>query len=127
MSSWALCGFQEEEEHQTQCAPTGGLSQADKVAVGVQCKELLDAGRVLWLRDRGFRVRLVRYVDPDISPENTLLLALPATTALSQEVTERKIGEGQRKEGPTGQVRHTFQSPGSLGRPAETMNRDRAE
>ncbi|ELR10849.1 tRNA guanosine2'-O-methyltransferase, putative [Acanthamoeba castellanii str. Neff] len=51
------------------------LSSAEKEAVGTQCKELLDVGRALYLRDRGFDVRLVRYVAPDISPENTLLLA----------------------------------------------------
>jgi tRNA:m4X modification enzyme len=94
-----VCGFPPEDEEEAKergasaaaAAAEGGeagskaapqaphglarLSSAEKEAVGTQCKELLDVGRALYLRDRGFDVRLVRYVAPDISPENTLLLA----------------------------------------------------
>jgi hypothetical protein len=86
-----VCGFPEDEqakarggaaaaedgEEGSKAAPHGlaRLWSIGKEAGGTQCKEVLDVGRALYLRDRGFDVRLVRYVAPDISPENTLLLA----------------------------------------------------
>ena len=51
------------------------LSLQRKVDTGRQCKQLLDAGRLEWLRRRGFSVKGVRYVDPEVTPENFLLLA----------------------------------------------------
>jgi tRNA:m4X modification enzyme len=103
-----VCGFPEDEQAKarggsaaaaegeagSKAAPHGlaRLSSAEKEAVGTQCKELLDVGRALYLRDRGFDVRLVRYVAPDISPENTLLLATrgppPAPSSSSSHPAE---------------------------------------
>lgn len=51
------------------------LTLQRKVDVGRHCKQLLDAGRLEWLRRRGFSIKGVRYVDPEITPENFLLLA----------------------------------------------------
>jgi tRNA:m4X modification enzyme len=83
-----VCGFPEEEAKAPAAAEAGEeaepsqaqalLSRAEKEIIGAQCKELLDVGRALWLQQRGFDVRLVRYVAPDVSPENTLLIATRA-------------------------------------------------
>ena len=48
----------------------------DKRSLGKQCKRVIDAGRLAFLRDHGFsNSRLVTYCDPVLSPENVLILA----------------------------------------------------
>lgn len=84
LSAWAVCfpgrskvagpdyggrGDQAEEG-----AP-GELSAAEKVALGRDCKRLIDAGRMHFLRQRGFCAELVHYADPGTTPENALLVA----------------------------------------------------
>ncbi len=83
--SWAVCGMpdkkngpsdvQMESESGVPQAGLQQLSNEEKVDLGAKCKELIDVGRALYLQERGFNVTLVRYVDPQTSPENTLLLA----------------------------------------------------
>ncbi|KAL6073687.1 tRNA:m(4)X modification enzyme TRM13 [Balamuthia mandrillaris] len=51
------------------------LSREEKEELGRKCKELMDVGRARFLEELGYNVRMVRYVSPSISPENTLLLA----------------------------------------------------
>ena len=78
------------------------IPRAEKQAVGMMCKQLLDCGRLLWLRQHGFEVRRVKpcpvvvdflfvrpgpdlcliwqakmmqYVPADVSGENRLLLS----------------------------------------------------
>jgi hypothetical protein len=41
------------------------------------CKRLIDLGRVLYLRERGYDARLVRYTSHTVSPENVALIATP--------------------------------------------------
>ena len=43
--------------------------------VGATCKAFLDAGRCIYLRERGFDASLIAYCSPEESPENRLLLA----------------------------------------------------
>ena len=43
--------------------------------VGIQCKRLIDAGRVWYLEQRGFDAVQCHYVEKDISLENTLIIA----------------------------------------------------
>ncbi|KAJ8455524.1 hypothetical protein OPV22_035111 [Ensete ventricosum] len=43
--------------------------------LGSVCKEIIDMGRLLSLRDHGMDAQLVKYVPSNISPENHLLLA----------------------------------------------------
>lgn len=50
---------------------------AQRAAVGRQCKRVIDAARVDWLRQHGWDARLVHYVDADTSPENCLIVAAP--------------------------------------------------
>lgn len=47
----------------------------DRAHLGFICKEIIDIGRLLSLRDQGMDAQLVKYVPSNISPENHLLLA----------------------------------------------------
>ncbi|KAJ0172458.1 hypothetical protein K1T71_011597 [Dendrolimus kikuchii] len=51
------------------------LSQEYREAVGRKAKALLDWGRVLYLRDRGFDARLCYYVPTKVSLENVCIVA----------------------------------------------------
>lgn len=51
------------------------LAAADRAALGLKCKQLLDVGRLCWLRQNGMDAKFVSYVPPKITPENKLLLA----------------------------------------------------
>ena len=48
-----------------------------RVALGLACKCLLDTGRVRYLERHGYRGWLQCYVPESVSPENTLLVAVP--------------------------------------------------
>ncbi|KAF9580075.1 hypothetical protein BGW38_003414 [Lunasporangiospora selenospora] len=45
--------------------------------LGLQCKRLLDIGRVKYLQEHGFEAELVYYVDKETSLENLALMAVP--------------------------------------------------
>lgn len=47
----------------------------DRACLGFMCKEIIDAGRLFWLREHGMEAQLVKYVPLSISPENHLLIA----------------------------------------------------
>ncbi|KAK3847147.1 MAG: methyltransferase TRM13-domain-containing protein [Linnemannia gamsii] len=49
--------------------------------LGLQCKRLLDIGRVRYLKEHGFDAELVYYVDKETSLENLALMAVPASAA----------------------------------------------
>ncbi|KAH0460869.1 hypothetical protein IEQ34_008444 [Dendrobium chrysotoxum] len=51
------------------------MKAVDRAAFGFKCKDIIDMGRVLWLREHGLDAVLVKYVPHRISPENHLLLA----------------------------------------------------
>ncbi|XP_077462647.1 tRNA:m(4)X modification enzyme TRM13 homolog [Stigmatopora argus] len=84
MSGWATCGRRLDGDHraqeQTQTAPSF-LSAAERERIGRRCKLLIDAGRLEFLRGRGFRGRLTRYVDAAVTLENVLLTATPAASS----------------------------------------------
>nr|CAB3497582.1 unnamed protein product [Digitaria exilis] len=50
--------------------PTG-----ERASLGFMCKDIIDTGRLLWLRHKGLVADLVSYVPSNISPENRLLIA----------------------------------------------------
>lgn len=54
--------------------PHHAIRRAERVQLGQQCKDLLDAGRLLWLRQQGLDCQLLHYCHSDISGENRLLL-----------------------------------------------------
>ncbi|VFQ87242.1 unnamed protein product [Cuscuta campestris] len=51
------------------------MKAVDRAALGFMCKDIIDAGRVDWLKKIGFECEFVRYVPSSISPENHLLVA----------------------------------------------------
>ncbi|XP_061539494.1 tRNA:m(4)X modification enzyme TRM13 homolog [Phycodurus eques] len=89
MSSWATCGLRAasdqraDEEHEplmaeeTDVAP-GFLSPGERERIGRRCKLLIDAGRIEFLRSKGFCGRLTRYVSAQVTLENVLMTATPA-------------------------------------------------
>lgn len=59
----------------------GGFSNPEKQRLGRMARHILVAGRVAYLRERGFDARVVQYVEEATSPENLLLLATKLSTA----------------------------------------------
>ncbi|KAG0046214.1 tRNA:m(4)X modification enzyme TRM13 [Gryganskiella cystojenkinii] len=49
--------------------------------LGLQCKRLLDVGRVRFLKENGFDAELVYYVDKETSLENLALMAVPSASS----------------------------------------------
>ena len=96
MSSWGVCGFEtrdEEGDHlddpgegtesladeRNNIPAANGLewsfSVPEKKAIGMKCKKLLNYGRVLFLKSKGYKVSLQRYVKDEVTLENALLCA----------------------------------------------------
>ncbi|KAJ0976452.1 hypothetical protein J5N97_018417 [Dioscorea zingiberensis] len=51
------------------------MPQLERAVLGFMCKEIIDIGRLLWLRNRGLEAQLLKYVPSNVSPENHLLVA----------------------------------------------------
>lgn len=51
------------------------MSAVERAVVGFMCKDIIDAGRLMWLKELGLHSQVVKYVPPGISPENHLLIA----------------------------------------------------
>uniref|UniRef100_A0A0E0KL58 tRNA:m(4)X modification enzyme TRM13 n=1 Tax=Oryza punctata TaxID=4537 RepID=A0A0E0KL58_ORYPU len=51
------------------------IPAGERAALGFMCKDIIDTGRLLWLREKGLVADLVSYVPSNISPENHLLVA----------------------------------------------------
>ncbi|KAL8150344.1 hypothetical protein V2J09_020152 [Rumex salicifolius] len=51
------------------------MNAADRAAFGFKCKDIIDMGRLMWIKERGPAAALVNFVPLSISPENHLLLA----------------------------------------------------
>lgn len=48
----------------------------ERAVLGFMCKDIIDAGRLMWIREHGLeKSELVKYVPSNISPENHLLIA----------------------------------------------------
>ncbi|KAL0284443.1 UNVERIFIED_CONTAM: tRNA:m(4)X modification enzyme TRM13 [Sesamum angustifolium] len=47
----------------------------DRAVLGYMCKDIIDVGRVMWVKAQGLTSELVKYVPSSISPENHLLVA----------------------------------------------------
>ncbi|TMS01570.1 tRNA:m(4)X modification enzyme TRM13-like protein [Larimichthys crocea] len=100
MSSWATCGLrptnqdppppdptnqrEEGEEHEAaeeSDTVSGFLSAAERERVGRLCKHLIDAGRLHFLKTKGFDSKLRRYVNAQVTLENVLLTATPSASS----------------------------------------------
>ncbi|KAG2451847.1 hypothetical protein HYH02_003623 [Chlamydomonas schloesseri] len=62
--------------------PATRLPRARRMAVGQMCKQLIDRGRLEWLRDKYARAELVCYIGPEVTGENRLLLAVEPRAAV---------------------------------------------
>ena len=51
------------------------MKAMERAVVGFMCKEIIDMGRLMWVKEHGLETQLVKYVPPTISPENHLLIA----------------------------------------------------
>lgn len=51
------------------------MSATERAVLGFMCKDIIDAGRFMWMREYGLQSDLVKYVPSNISPENHLLIA----------------------------------------------------
>ncbi|XP_024966191.1 tRNA:m(4)X modification enzyme TRM13 isoform X1 [Cynara cardunculus var. scolymus] len=52
----------------------GMLSAKERGVLGFMCKDIIDTGRLMWMRENGLESELVKYVPSNISPENHLLI-----------------------------------------------------
>ncbi|XP_042902977.1 tRNA:m(4)X modification enzyme TRM13 homolog isoform X2 [Parasteatoda tepidariorum] len=90
MASWATCGLRKTEHHSETTAKENeeipednvlnrykklNLSHEEREVIGMKCKRLIDAGRVLYLQKEGYEVELITYTDKSVSLENVALLA----------------------------------------------------
>ncbi|TKS75253.1 tRNA:m(4)X modification enzyme TRM13 -like protein [Collichthys lucidus] len=74
----------EEEEHEAaeeSDTVSGFLSAAERERVGRLCKHLIDAGRLHFLKTKGFDSKLRRYVNAQVTLENVLLTATPSASS----------------------------------------------
>ena len=51
------------------------MNPVERAVLGFMCKEIIDMGRLMWLKECGLETQLVKYVPSSISPENHLLIA----------------------------------------------------
>lgn len=51
------------------------MKAVDRAVLGLICKEIIDIGRLMWVKEHGLEAQLVKYVPSNISPENHLLVA----------------------------------------------------
>lgn len=72
VATWATCGMEEREDDGD---AEGRWSASWKTAHGRLAKAAIELGRARAIEERGFSVRVVRYVEEAVSPENLLILA----------------------------------------------------
>lgn len=53
------------------------MKAVDRAALGFMCKDIIDMGRLMWVKECGLKANLVKYVPSNISPENRLIVARP--------------------------------------------------
>ena len=53
-----------------------GVSPADAAELGVRCRALIDTGRAIFLRSRGFNADLVQHVDFRVTADNIMIRAV---------------------------------------------------
>lgn len=65
-----------------ECGVSGGvggiirnMGVVERARFGFLCKQIIDMGRMIWLKEGGLDTHFVTYVPSTISPENHLLIA----------------------------------------------------
>jgi tRNA:m4X modification enzyme len=54
------------------------FSHEEKEEIGLQCKRLIDIGRMKYLEASGYEVLLKKYVSKELTLENIAMVVLPA-------------------------------------------------
>lgn len=55
------------------------MKPMERAVLGFKCKQIIDAGRMKWVKQHGLDSKLFKYIPASISPENTLLVAGKST------------------------------------------------
>ncbi|KAG8186813.1 hypothetical protein JTE90_020491 [Oedothorax gibbosus] len=95
IASWATCGLRKtktpaekpevpnpyfpenaQDENLLNRYKKLNLKHEEREIIGMQCKRLIDAGRVLYLRKKGYDTKLVTYIDKSVSLENVAMIAI---------------------------------------------------
>ncbi|GLU16686.1 hypothetical protein SLE2022_331060 [Rubroshorea leprosula] len=50
------------------------MKAIERARLGFMCKQIIDMGRLMWVKEHGLETKLVKYVPSSISPENHLLI-----------------------------------------------------
>lgn len=82
-NSWQHLELMDKAELRSESSEWGGVGEvvrdmkaAERAVLGFMCKDIIDAGRLMWLKEQGgLFAQIVKYVPPTISPENHLLMA----------------------------------------------------
>ncbi|GIL88710.1 hypothetical protein Vretimale_17287 [Volvox reticuliferus] len=108
--------------------PVFRLPRALRMAVGQKCKQLIDAGRLDWLRQRFRSAELVSYIGPEVTGENRLLLAVHPLGALDAggDSSGARVGDGYGCPGCKGGESLADQ-PERLERKLEAANEGKGE
>lgn len=59
------------------------MKPMERAALGFKCKQIIDAGRMKWVKEHGLDSKLVKYIPASISPENILLIAGNSSPSLA--------------------------------------------
>ncbi|XP_065859839.1 tRNA:m(4)X modification enzyme TRM13 [Euphorbia lathyris] len=51
------------------------MKPIERAVLGFMCKQIIDMGRMKWVKGHGLETKLIKYVPSNISPENHLLIA----------------------------------------------------
>lgn len=51
------------------------IKAVERALLGFMCKEIIDQGRLVWIKEHGLDAELIKYVPANISPENHLMIA----------------------------------------------------
>eukprot|EP01090_Pellita_catalonica_P020998 TRINITY_DN7736_c0_g1_i2.p1 TRINITY_DN7736_c0_g1~~TRINITY_DN7736_c0_g1_i2.p1 ORF type:complete len:399 (+),score=52.79 TRINITY_DN7736_c0_g1_i2:276-1472(+) len=70
MSGWGISGIAVADPNKV-----FEKDRVDRARVGKKCKNALNFGRIIFLKEMGYETHLYRYCPPKVSQENTLLIA----------------------------------------------------
>ncbi|CAG9765306.1 unnamed protein product [Ceutorhynchus assimilis] len=77
LSSWATCGSREFEENKlTDNEQDYGLGKAEREEIGRRCKNIINWGRLMHLKEHNLECFLHYYVETSITLENVALVAI---------------------------------------------------
>ena len=86
------------EEGEDEFSSHKDLSREEKIQIGWACKRLIDYGRLQFLRASGLQAECVVYCEPDVSPENSCILAWsPRAVGVEEEGMRGGESDGEKE------------------------------